>query len=130
MSTYKQRIEKLKAFKGSLPNDIDNRLDGQSTEVSGWEGGESKEKFTEFIEESSDKIDDMLETVSAFQNEVSKRINEVQRKFDAEVSKEKSRIRNMHGKDKKTTKRKRRAALSAISDSSVRERVRSDLNLY
>lgn len=130
MGTYKQRIEALKNFKTSLPTNIDNRLSGQSPDVPSWEGGTSKEKFTEFVEESSDKVEHMLDTISSFRGEVQKRIDFVQREFDSEVSKEKSRVSSIHGKDKKETKKKRKSALSAISDSSVKERVRNALNLY
>lgn len=130
MGTYKHRIEALKEFKASLPTNIENQLSGQNPDVSGWEGGTSKEKFTEFVEESSEKIDDMLDTVSRFKSEVQKRIDTVQQEFDSEVSKEKSRIRGIHGKDKKETKKKRKSALGMIADSSVKERVRNELNLF
>ena len=130
MGTYRQRIDKLKALKASLPDSVENQLEGQSSDVPVWEGGVSKDKFVEFVEESSGKVDGMLETISSFKNEVQRRITMVQQEFDSEVSKEKTRIYGINGKDEKETKKKRKAALSSISDESVKDRVKNEMNLY
>ncbi len=127
---YKQRIDNLNELKNTVSGiNINNSFSSQSTEVSGWEGGQSKEKFIQCIEDMQKDVESLVDYISSFSSELSGYISQVQAEFDKKVNDEVSRLKGIKEKKSSDTKKKRRDALKSISDHSVRQRVANKLGL-
>lgn len=124
---YKERIKALKELKSSL-KDVDNKLTGVNSDISGWEGGDSKSKYQDYIQEVKNNTEMMLETIDSFKSEISKLISEIQRKFDEEYRLNMAVIKMIHEDNPSKTKQKRREKLNSLRiDSSVKEKIRQNL---
>ena len=127
---YQQRIDKLNELKNTVSGiNINNSFSSQSTEVSGWEGGQSKEKFIQCVEEMQKNVETLVDYISSFKGELSEYIASVQEEFDEKVNEEVARLKNIKEKKSSDTKKKRYNALNHISDLSVRQRVADQLGL-
>lgn len=127
---YQQRIDRLNELKNTVSGiNINNSFSSQSTEVSGWEGGQSKDKFIQCIEDMQKDVESLIDYISSFSSELSGYISQVQAEFDQKVNDEVSRLKGMKGEKSSDTKKKRRDALNSISDRSVRQRVANKLGL-
>lgn len=127
---YQQRLDKLNELKDKISGlDIHNSFSNQPTEVAGWEGGQSKEKFIQCVEDMQQNVESLIEYISSFKGELSQYIASVEAEFDEKVNSEASRLRSIKGKKSSETKNKRRHALNSISDYSVRQRVANRLGL-
>lgn len=127
---YQQRIDKLNDLKTKIDSiNIENSFSSQSTEVAGWEGGKSKEKFIQCIEDMQKDVKSLVDYIHSFSSELSGYISKVKAEFDEKVNSEVSRLKGIKGKKASDTKTKRHNALNTISDHSVRQRVAEKLGL-
>lgn len=127
---YQQRLDRLNDLKDKVSGiNINNSFSSQSIEVAGWEGGQSKEKFIQCVEDMQKDVETLVDYISSFSSELSGYISQVKAEFDKKVNDEVSRLKGIKEKKSSDTKKKRRDALQSISDHSVRQRVANKLGL-
>lgn len=127
---YQQRIDKLNEFKSNIDGiSIEDTFHNQSTDVAGWEGGQSREKFVQFVENVKNDSTSLIDYINSFSSELSSYITQIKLEFEIAVSTEVSRLQGIKGEKSEDTKEQRTKALDSISDKSVRDKVAARLGL-
>lgn len=126
---YKERMNKLRSFKAAVSSgETQDDVSGVSSSIGGWTGGESKEKFENYITILKTDAAKLAGYKSKYLTAIDDRISKIQGLFDSEYNANSWIKRAYYDKDSAKNKQARLRTLNNSSmDSSVKEKLRSEI---